>query len=893
MVNPPTLYLIDAHSYVYRAYHAIKHLSTSDGLPTHAVFGVTNMLLKVLRERKPDYLAMVFDSKGPTFRHNMLETYKAHRPAMPEDLSVQLPYIKDVIRAMAVTSIELEGYEADDLIATIARHMASESLRVVIISGDKDLTQLLSPFILIWDPMRDRWLDLARLHEEYGVNPEQIIDVMALSGDAVDNVPGVPGVGPKTALDLIKRYGSIEVLLNSLQDITKPKLRENLASHKEQTFLSKELVRLDSNVPVETELSNLEIGAPNQKELKRLFTRLEFVKFLKELEETAPEMEEDSSVKAEEFKSGFTCNLVEEKETLDRFLSEIEQTGSFRVATVGLSRDPVRADAGGIAFSFGEGAHTKKEPQEIFYLPYSSTIWGEPIQKILADPRLGKTGYDLKYDIVLLERNNLSLSGPLVDLMIAAYLINPVRRPTLSALAKEYLGIAAADLKELQEFRSPGCKEPAAAGCTALELIDRLAEKVLPEVEARGVSQLFYEVEMPLVRVLADMERVGVKLDTALLQKISGELESQLIEIRRRIVSLAGCDFNINSHKQLGDLLFGKLNLPRFKKTRKTGNYSTGANILEKLSLYHPLPAQILAYRNLSKLKTTYLDALPKLVNPETGRLHSSYNQAITATGRLSSSEPNIQNIPIRSEDGRRIRHAFVTEPAWSMISFDYSQIELRILAHFARDNGLRKAFERGADIHTETAAQLFNTFPQMITPEMRRIAKTINFGVAYGMSSFGLSQELRIGRKEAQAFIDAYFTRYKGVKEFMEEAIANARETGCARTLLNRCRPIPDINSRNKTVRQFAERTAINTPIQGTAADIMKIAMIKVHSALQEGWKGRIVMQVHDELIIEAPDEEVDSLIPLVRENMEKAVELSVPILVNIRSGRNWGDLE
>jgi DNA polymerase-1 len=876
--RPTLLYLIDAHSYIYRAYHAISHLSTSHGLPTNAIFGVTNMLLKVLREKRPEYLAMVFDARGPTFRHALLETYKANRPAMPDDLSVQIPYIKDIIRAKNLPALELEGYEADDLIATIVKRLASDEHRIVIVSGDKDLLQLVSPYVTIWDPMKDRWIDLENLRKEYGLEPGQMADVFALAGDAIDNVPGVPGIGPKTALSLIQRYRSVENLFTSLESIDKSKLREKLTAYREQALLSKELVTLHVDVPLEIDLSMLRVGPPDPAALRELFAGLEFTKFLKELEPADAEVNDDGQQPAAK------ARLVDTEDALAGMLSKLEGAKSFSLTAVGTSPDPMLADISGIALCI--------EPPEAFYIPLldvnfkSSAIDG--LAAFLRDSTRVKAGYNLKYDLILLQRNGVPVSGPYIDVMIAAYLLDPLGRSqkvdNLKMLAEHYLGAHPGDFGG----------QAMSSACAAAEIIARLSSRLLPDLEERELYKLFCEVEMPLLEVLAGMEMTGVKIDLAFLARMSQELDAQLSEIKSKIFAAAGCEFNINSPKQLGEILFEKLNLPRLKKTRKTGSYSTKAGILEDLALYHPLPGQILAYRNLAKLKSTYVDALPKLINPATGRLHTYYNQAVTATGRLSSSEPNLQNIPIRSEEGRQIRRAFITDPGWVLLSFDYSQIELRVLAHFAQDEGLIRAFEKGEDVHTMTAAELFHVFPQMVTAGMRRVAKTINFGVAYGMSPFGLAQELRIGQKEARSFIDAYFARYRGVENFIKGAIASAREKGYVRTLLGRFRQIPDINSRNNAARQFAERTAVNTPIQGTAADIIKVAMIQVHDALSVGGYGaRMIMQVHDELILEAPEKEAAGLIPLVKEKMEKAVTLSVPLVVNIHSGHNWAELE
>lgn len=876
--RPTLLYLIDAHSYIYRAYHAISHLSTSHGLPTNAIFGVTNMLLKALREKKPEYLAMVFDARGPTFRHALLETYKANRPSMPDDLSVQIPYIKDIIRAENLPALELEGYEADDLIATIVKRLASDEHRIVIVSSDKDLLQLVSPYVTIWDPMKDRYIDLENLRKEYGLEPGQMADVFALAGDAIDNVPGVPGIGLKTALSLIQRYRSVENLITSLESIDKPKLREKLTTYKEQAFLSKELVKLHIDVPLEIDLSRLRVGSPDSAALRELFAGLEFTKFLKELEPV------DAKGNAGGQQPATKARLVDTEDALAGMLSKLEGAKSFSLTAVGTSPDPMLADISGVALCI--------EPPEAFYIHLpdvnfkSSAIDG--LAAFLQDSSRVKAGYNLKYDLILLQRNGVPVSGPYIDVMIAAYLLDPLGRSqkvdNLKMLAEHYLGYHPGDLGG----------QAMSSACAAAGIIARLSSRLLPDMEERELYKLFCEVEMPLLEVLAGMEMTGVRIDIAFLARMSQELGAQLSEIKGKIFAAAGCEFNINSSKQLGEILFERLNLPRLKKTRKTGSYSTEAGILEDLALYHPLPGQILAYRNLAKLKSTYVDALPKLINPATGRLHTYYNQAVTATGRLSSSEPNLQNIPIRSEEGRQIRRAFITDPGWILLSFDYSQVELRILAHFAQDEGLIKAFEKGEDVHTMTAAELFHVFPQMVTAEMRRVAKTINFGVAYGMSPFGLAQELRIGQKEARSFIDAYFARYRGVENFIKEAAASAREKGYVRTLLGRRRQIPDINSRNNAARQFAERTAVNTPIQGTAADIIKAAMIQVRDALSaEGYGARMIMQVHDELILEAPEKEAAGVIPLVKEKMERAVTLSVPLVVNIHSGHNWADLE
>jgi len=886
-----TIYLIDGSSYIYRAYHAVRHLSTSKGLPTNATFGFANMILKLLSERKPEHMAIAFDAKGPTFRHEIYEAYKANRPPMPEDLAEQIPYIKQVVEGMNISSLELAGYEADDIIGTLVRVAEKEGFRVVMVTGDKDFKQLVSRRASIWDPMKDRATDYAGFKKDLGLEPSQWVDVMALAGDVSDNVPGVPGIGEKTAVSLIKTFGSMEGIFKNLDKVTRKKLRENLADFREQAILSRRLVTINTEVPVSIDLASLRVSGPDTERLARLFKDLEFQR----LQKLFP-IKTDLSQK--------NYRVILDDEALKALIDDLKHSQVFALDLETTAKDPMQAEIVGISFAC--------RPNEAAYIPLRHRYLGAPeqldpdrtlagLKPLLENPKPAKIGQNIKYDWIVLKRSGIDLQGVIFDTMVASYLLNPTRRAhNLETIAAEYLDHKMISYKEVigggkgdKGFDKVHVEEAVPYACEDADITLMAYEVLRPKLEDGGFNSLFKEVEMPLIPVLVDMEMSGICVDGGHLEAVSKEFELQLHKIEGQIYGIAGESFNIQSHQQLGRILFEKLKLPVQKKTKKKTGYSTDVQVLTSLSFEHELPALVLRYRSLAKLKSTYADALVGLIHPETRRIHTSYNQTVTATGRLSSSDPNLQNIPIRTEEGRRIRAAFVPRKGWTLLSADYSQIELRLLAHYSEDPILVKAFQEDEDIHARTAAEIFELMPNMITSEMRRQAKVINFGIIYGMSAFRLSNELGISHKMAKIYIENYFHRYKGVKCFIEEIIEEARREGKVTTLLGRHRRLPDISSKNRTAREFAERTAVNTPLQGTAADLIKVAMVRIRQSLdQKGLRAKMLLQVHDELVFEVPPGELGRVEKLVTEIMEDVYELRVPLRVDLNTGKNWAEL-
>ena len=740
MSDRPKLFLIDGSSYLFRAFYAIRHLSNSKGLPTNATFGFVQMLLKVLKDHQPDYLAVIFDSKAPTFRSEVYKEYKANRPAMPESLSPQIPYVKKIIGGYRIALLEREGFEADDLIGTVARRLESE-VDVVIVTGDKDLLQLVNDRVQVYDSMKEKKLGVEEVIQRFGVSPEQVVEVMGLAGDAVDNIPGIPGIGEKTAVQLIKTYGSIENLLAHAEEIPQKKLKANLKAHGDLALLSRKLATIHTDVPVPFRLEDFSLSPPDLKSLKDIFKELEFYKLLKEL------LEEKGSLPA-----GKDYRLVIDQNAFLVLLKDLKKAASFSVGLETTSPYPMWADLVGISLAYA--------PRQSFYIPLAHRDqettrqlplpWVlERLRPILEDEEIKKVGQNIKYEWIVLKRYGIHLRGIDGDTMIASYLLNPTKHNhNLGEIAQEYLDRSVTDYKEVVgtgaktlTFDQIGLEKAKDYSCEDADVTLQLAHLLFPKLKEGGLKDLFDEVEMPLVMVLAKMEMDGVRIDLDLLLEYSKEIDIQLQQKIERIYGLAGEVFNINSSQQLGKILFDKLKLPVVKKT-KTG-YSTDVDVLTKLSPQHDLPLEILGYRNLSKLKSTYVDAFPKLIHPKTGRVHTSYNQTVTATGRLSSSDPNLQNIPIRTEEGNRIRQAFIPEKGWSIVSGDYSQIELRILAHLSQDQTLIQAFQKDEDIHARTASEIFSVPMEKVTSAMRREAKVINFGIIYGMSAYGLSQQL------------------------------------------------------------------------------------------------------------------------------------------------------
>ncbi|MGB5367382.1 MAG: DNA polymerase I [Polyangiales bacterium] len=883
--DPKTIYVIDISSYVFRAYHALPPLSNSKGEPTHAVAGVASMLLKLLREREPQGVIVAMDSRGKSFRKELYADYKANRPPAPPDLEQQMVRVREIAEAWGMSPIEAPGFEADDVIATLVTQARGKGLRVVIVSADKDLLQLVGPNVVMYDTMRDKVFGVEETREKLGVEPEQVRDLLALMGDSSDNVPGVPSVGQKTAAKLLEEYGSLDGIYENLDGITRKALKAKLGEHRDKALTSRELVTLRHDVPIEKDAVTRAYRGGNTAALRTLFSELELTRLLAQLD-PAPAIEGH-------------YETITTGEGLARIAGTIREVRSFAMYSVMDIDDPIRAELVGVGVSWVEGVSA--------YIPIGHRYIGAPDQLSMDDakavfgPLLENSLIPkrtlAKREEVFWARRGITLRGVRFDPSLASYLLDPGRHAhRLEDLARQELD---GELSQEGAVRGKGKKalnwdeiEVEAVAQYANERADytfRLSELLTPRMHEGEFKRLFFDVELPLASVLATMELTGIRVDTGLLGELSNLAETELERLHARCTELAGHDFNVSSPRQLETILFDELELPVVKKT-KTAR-STDQGVLEDLSLLHPLPQAILEYRSVSKLKSTYLDALPREVNPETGRIHTRYNQLVAATGRLSSSDPNLQNIPIRTEMGRKVREAFVPKQGWSMLAADYSQIELRVLAHLSRDPALVDAFSRGDDVHIQTACALFGVKPEEVTKQMRGEAKTVNFAVIYGQTQFALARNLKIERAEAQRYIDAFFDQYAGVKSFLDEVVEKARANGLVTTLLGRRRSLPDIRSKNHNLRASAERIARNTPIQGTAADIMKVAMVQIQREIEtRRLQSRMVLTVHDELVFEAPADEREGLEALVVDRMQNAVPLSVPLPVEAGWGANWG---
>lgn len=901
MTESPTLYLIDGTAQIFRAFYAVQHLSKKDGMPTNAIFGFIKMLLKLMQNDAPHYLGVCFDPPGPTFRHEMYAQYKAQRPAPPEELTQQIAPIKEFVRLMNLPIYEVPGYEADDALATLTKQAEQQGLRVMIVSSDKDLLQLVTDQV---STMSERMghkkiYTPDTVREKFGVPPSQIRDFLGMVGDSSDNIPGIKGIGPKTAAKLLEQFGSLEELLDHPEAVKSQKQQERLREDREIALQSKELASVRCDVPLDLNLDELRVSTPDYESLRAFFHDYEFYSLIRDMIPSDIDEPGTAPDDGEAGRAPAYATVVTEDQ-FKTVLDELRQSGGFAVDTETTSQHPMRADLVGV--SVATAPHTG------YYIPVGHRYLGAPpqlpidrvidgLKPVLEDPALPKYGQNIKYDMIVLGHYGIHLRGVAFDSMLASYVLNPSKRSHgMDALAEEYLSHRTI---KYEEVCGKGAKQQTidmiavdAVTTYAAEDADvtlQLANILKPQLEEHQLRELYEQVELPLIDVLAAMERHGVKVDVAMLRRISGELAGRLEEIQTEIYELAGQEFNINSPKQLGPILFEKHQLPGAKKT-KTG-YSTNVDVLTDLARAgYELPARVLDYRQLAKLKSTYSDALPKQILAKTGRIHTSFNQTVAATGRLSSSEPNLQNIPIRTAEGRRIRQAFVPEEGCLLLSADYSQIELRIMAHVTGDPELQKAYREDQDIHTKTAMQIFGLPVDRITPDMRREAKTINFSVIYGIGAFSLSKDLDIPRAEAQRYIDEYFTLYKGVKTFMDETIKQAKKTGYVTTLLNRLRYIPELNSKNTNIQRFGERTAVNTPVQGTAADMIKLAMIVIHKRLLAEYPAvKMMMQVHDELVFEVPEALQDEVKQLVVREMESVLELDVPIKVEAHYGSNW----
>jgi DNA polymerase-1 len=882
----PTLYLIDGNSYIYRAFYAIRGLTASDGTPTNAIFGFTNMILKILKEKSPDYFAIVFDAPGPTHRHEAYKEYKAHRKPMPDDLRPQIPLIKEVVQAFNIPMMEMSGYEADDILAHIAKDAESAGMDVFIVTGDKDMCQAVTSRVKLYDTMKEKITEEKDIIERYGVKPSQFAEIIALMGDASDNIPGAPGIGEKTAMKLLQEFGDLENLISNHEEIKNTRARNAVAGNIENIRLSKDLATLHPDVPLEIQVKDLALKEPDWNTIKEHFRRYEFSSLIK----MVPDKEKPPDEKSEYV-------MILNENLLDKVLSTVK--GEMAIDTETTSKSPMSAELVGISLSMETGM--------AFYIPLAHSYPGVPEQlsrkivfermkKLLGDPLVKKAGHNIKYDYIVLKNEGINMKGIAFDTMLASYLLNPNKNNhNLTDAAMDNLGIKMIEFKDIvgkdkKDFSEVTVEEATEYSGEDAAVTMKLKKQFEPALDKENLSELFYDMEVPLIQVLADMEMSGVRIDLALMDGFSKKIAEELSSIEQRIYFIAGEEFNINSPRQLQEILFEKLGLRTIKKI-KTG-YSTNIDVLEQLALEHELPKEIIEYRGLSKLKSTYVDALPKLVNSKTGRIHTSFNQTVTATGRLSSSDPNLQNIPIRGQWGRRIREAFIADKGNLLLSSDYSQIELRVFAHLSKDEGLIEAFNIDGDIHTRTACELYDVLPEKVNSEMRRSAKTVNFGIVYGISPYGLSQQLRIHPDEAKHFIDTYFARHSGVKHYIDSLIHEAGSSGYVTTLSGRKRAIPELMSTNRNIRQLGERLATNSPIQGSAADIIKISMINIWKRLSEGkFKSRMLLQVHDELLFEVPETETESMQKLVREEMENAVKLIIPLKVDVGTGKNWAD--
>jgi len=840
-------YLIDATAFCYRAFYALPRLTTSFGQPTNAIYGFVAMLKKVIQEGQPEYMAVCFDVSRDTFRNQMFSDYKAQRPAMPDELSSQIPFIKKIVVALGITLYEKEGFEADDIIAALAKKAKEARIPTVIVSSDKDMLQLVDSYVRVLSPYKDSGIlyDEQKVKERFGVEPKAIPEIIALMGDPTDNIPGVPGVGEKTAVDLLKKYGSLDGLLANLETLPNERLRKTILEHIETVRLNRKLACLDRTLDLEFELEKFKIIVPDYRQLYAIFSHLELKRFLKDIPLEEKEGDPDLCL---------SCKVVEDSQLPKHYLE---------AESIFICGDSLES----LVFAVKGEVFRVKEI-------------GQRMRTLLVDGQVKKIGHDLKKIRGFLAKAGIRLEGLYFDAMIAAYLLNPVKPSyQISDLAWEFLG-------EL-----PGTSGPDEV--KAMQYIQRIVPLQQARLQENNLFSLFQEVEMPLIEVLADMESDGIRIDCQLLKELSSEIESKLVRICQKIYEISGCHFNINSPKQLSEVLFVRLKLPVVKKT-KTGP-STDEEVLRALSSQHELPALLLEYRQLTKLKNTYIDTLPNLVDKKTQRIHASFNQTGTETGRLSSSNPNLQNIPVKTDIGRLIRQAVIAyRDEDYILSCDYSQIELRVLAHLAQDEELIQAFRLDKDIHRVTAALIYGLPEKDITDSMREVAKRVNFGIIYGLTAYGLARDLNIPLEDAQQFIDAFFLRYPKVQDFIKEQIKKAQDNGFVTTMLGRRRPIPEIKNKNQSIRQFAQRQAVNTPIQGSASDLIKLAMVRIHRNIKNNkFNSRMILQVHDELVFNLASGEEEAFTLMVKKEMENALQLVVPLKVTVKKGKNWLDMQ
>ena len=907
----PKLVLFDGNALVHRAFHALPPLTIKKtGEMVNAAYGFVSMLLKVINDIKPTCYAIAFDRKAPTFRHKLFEQYKAQRPPMPEELVGQLGRVRQIVETFGIPVFEMDGYEADDMLGTLSRQATEQGMETVIVTGDADAMQLVSPTVRVLYPkprksFSDTMLyDEAAVLEKYGVRPEQIADFKALQGDSSDNIPGVPGIGGKTAVILLQKFASIEDIYSRIDEVTPPKLKEKLVTNEAIARQSKELATIVKDVPVKLDLNACKISNFDRNKVAELFREMEFFSFLNKLPGNGTTQAPQTQMQMKIETSPSTCNIVNTGIGLSELINLLKTAKTFAFDTETNGLNPMLAQLVGISFSTAPG--------QAYYIPVGhDLVLGQVSQlprdeviavlkPVMESPDTAKIAHNGKFDMGVLVEAGIDVKNLTFDTMVAAYLLGE-KNLALKGLAFDRLGI---EMTPITDIIGTGSKQIPMSQAEISRVADysgadtdmtgRLATLLQEGLEKENLWQLFAEVEMPLVPILLQMERNGVLLDINLLRQLSRRLGGDLLKLEADIFNAVGRQFNINSSQQLSNILFTGLNLP---KTRKTSSgYSTDAAVLEELREHHPVIGMILDYRQLSKLKSTYIDALPGLINPRTGRVHTSFNQTRTTTGRLSSSDPNLQNIPIRGDLGKQVRQAFIAPPGTILLAADYSQIDLRSLAHLSQDRALLAAFNNDEDIHTVTAARLYNVTQGEVKPDMRRLAKTVNFGVIYGMSEYGLERATELSREDAGKFIKAYFEKYPQVKEYLESTKEQARTKGYVQTLLGRRRYIPtlEINSPNRNIREASERMAINMPVQGTSADIIKVAMVKLDKEMkQRKVKSKLILQVHDELIFEVPDEELTMMRELVRSTMADAVQLSIPVKVDMKQGANWGDME
>ncbi|MFW6140020.1 MAG: DNA polymerase I [Acidobacteriota bacterium] len=884
------LFLIDGNSILYRSYYAIRNLSNSKGFATNAIYGFLQTLRKIIKEEKAQYVGIAFDSKGPTFRHKIYPEYKAQRKPMPDDLVSQLPVLKKLLEALNIKVLERQGYEGDDILGTLAKKACKENIQTIIVTGDKDLYQLVNDSVMIYNVAKESYLNQKSIEDNFGVPPSKVKDLLALWGDASDNIPGVKGVGAKTAKKLLKNHGSIDNIMDHPEKIKNPRIKENIKKSKSDIEISRQLVSINTELPIDFNLNEFTLKEPNCDQLIPLLQELEFSKLLSDYMENNNKIQKDYS-------------LILDENKLDELIAQIKKTKKVSIDTETDSPNPMEANLVGISFSL--------KPHQAFYLPLRHKYPGVPkqipvhkaldqLRELLSDPNIKKIGQNIKYDCIILKREGTPIQGIDIDTMILSYLCSPnTGKHNLDSLAMKHLHVKTITYEEIAgrgkeevTLDKVNVEKVMPYACEDADIALQLSFVLLKKIKDKKLKDLYQEIERPLIEVLTNMEIWGIRVDPEVLKEISQELEESIQILQKKIYDQCGQEFNLNSPQQLGEILFEKLDLPSSKRTKKTRRFSTSYSVLQELSSKYPVIKDILEYRQLAKLKSTYADALPKLIHKTTGRIHTSYNQTIASTGRLSSSYPNLQNIPVRGEWGARFRSAFIPSPNQLFLSADYSQIELRVLAHLSEDPELIKIFKKNRDIHQETAQKVFGEEASLFREEFRRRAKVINFSIIYGTSPFSLAKQLETSTSEAKKFIDLYFERHPKVLSFHEKCIKEAEEKGYSETMMGRKRPVPELKSKNKVIQQAGRRIALNTPIQGTAADLIKKAMIDIWNEIDKHkLRSKIILQVHDELVFEIPDPEQKQLEQMVKNKMENVLSLKVPLKVHLGWGVNWAE--